>query len=323
MSDHVFGESHYTECFLAFVDALGFRTFVNKSEGQPEKIAVLVKALTRIGGGIPVSTHLKAQNDEESQYGTHVLQVRPFSDCVCLFVPVATNRLPYLLRSVRYIHDRMLELGVCIRGAITVGGMHWDRSWGSTVPELHRKLRDHLFLMFGQQPPRDESENSPDPSVLYETDVTSFPITLGPALVTAEKLEREYAHNPRVIASDEFAHWLEEHGSESAFPLAKSQHPIKAFFRTLANDDGRQFFDVLHPDIVRNDTERIVQTTEADGRTTIHWERSTRGCADVMADIDRLIEKTLSCAGCADDVRLKYEWLKSYVAEVRAEHSSA
>lgn len=315
----------YTECFAAFIDLLGFRSLVKASEQNAETVATLVAALNRIGLETPSPTHLKARhsaNGEIAGYDTWVVQVRPFSDCVCLFIPTEGGRLPWLLNSIRYIHDRMLELGGCIRGAVTIGGMYWERSWGSAMPTVQRQLRDWQFRVFGQEPPEEPAERT-ESDVLYEAGKAGFPITLGPALVEAYELERDVAIYPRVIASNKLRSWLNEHGNDSAFPLtlptsgAKAQLPLSGFFRT--GDDALPFLDLLHPDCARNDTERIVRTIEDDAAQVLRWERSGQTHKDVMANVDRVVQLALNQPDCPEKIRVKYEWLRSYAVRVRQE----
>ncbi len=318
----------YTECFVAFIDLLGFKSLVKESEDDPAMIATLVSALNRIVVDTPQYTHTRARRDEHEElvgYDTCVLQTRPFSDCICLFAPTSAGRLSWLLSSIRYVHDRMLELGVCVRGAVTIGGMYWDPSWGADVPELQRKLRDQQFRTFGQQPPQEEPNEQPDSNVLYEASTTGFPITLGPALVEAYELERDVAVYPRVIASDGLKQYLETEGSAPAFPLAspspsKCKLPVNNFFRTHC--DGCFFVDLLHPDIDRNDTERIVRTTGDDGSVTMRWERRGNTHAEVLANVHRLVESSLSRRDCPKKIRAKYEWLRSYADSAAGDGSS-
>ena len=316
-------EAQYTECFVAFIDLLGFKDLVKKSETDPAMIATLAKALNRIALDTPQSTHAKVQRDQAGQpvgYKTCVLQVRPFSDCVCLFVPTAAERLPWLLRSVRYIHDRMLELGICIRGAITIGWMYWDDTWGATPPALHEKLCNQQFN--GQSPSQTNSQNNQS-DVLYQADAGGFPITFGPALVEAYTLEQEKARYPRVIASANLVQYLRKNGSAPAFPLtapssADSGIPVSEFFRR--DSDDVRFLDLLHEKIERKDTERITQEVNADGTKTWRWEHRTTSWSDVVRLAKELADSKLEEL---ERVHEKYVWLKSYAAESAGNQSKA
>ena len=309
----------YRECFVAFIDILGFKEFVKESQNNPETVAILVNALNRIALDTPQSTHTKARRDDEGKflgYDTSVLQVRPFSDCVCLFIPVAPKKLAWLLRSVRYIHDRMLELGVCIRGAITIGGMYWDDVWGAKSSEIQKELANQQFKMVGQVPPQTETaESSSD--VLYEADAGGFPITLGPGLVNAYSLETSAAVYPRVIAGSSLTEYLQNNEAEKAFPLTgpspeDSRIPLNTFFRQ--SEDGLLFLDLLHSNIDRQDTERIIRQSNSDGPPTWRWERKISSHSDIVTLAHDLATKQLS-ENLPDSVKAKYGWLKNYASK--------
>jgi len=309
-------EIMYTECFVAFIDILGFKSLVKASQSDPTLVATLVTALNRIALDTPQSTFTKAQHNDAGslpRYKTWVLQVRPFSDCICLFLPTEAGRLTWLLRSVRYIHDRMLELGVCIRGAITIGGMYWDDTWGGTTSALTNKLIDQQFKTVGQSPPQSPLEREPS-DVLYQAGTAGFPITLGPGLVEAYELENSAAVYPRVIASASLAHYLFQNGTESAFPLTSPSPedlgiPLREFFQT--SEDGLQFLHFLHERIDRQDTERIKRQTNADGTTTWRWEHRTTSWSEVLALANDLADTQLN-GKLPDAVLAKYGWLKNY-----------
>lgn len=308
----------YTECFVAFIDLWGFKDLVEQSEKNPAMLATLVSALNRIALDTQQSVHTKAQRDEKGKlvgYRTWVLQVRPFSDCICLFIPTATGYLPWLLRSIRSIHDRMMELGVCIRGAVTIGGMLWEESWGATPPEIQRQLRDQQFRKFGQSPP-EEMLKQDDSRIVYEAGSHGFPITLGPGLVEAYGLESGKAVYPRVIASESLLEYLSQHGEERAFPFTSpspedSDIPIRVFFRTDA--DGIHFLDLLHEKVDRQYTTRIVREDDPSG-TAWRWEYQTISRGEVARLARTLAEKTLM-QPLPEKIRVKYEWLRAYASQ--------
>lgn len=307
----------YTECFVAFIDLWGFKCLVKTSQNDPGEIATLVKALNRIALDTPQAGLNNAQRDGAGKPANRnwVVQSRPFSDCVCLFVPTESGGLTWLLRSVRYIHDRMLELDVCIRGAITIGGMYWDEAWSATSPSLQNEALDQQFGFCRQSSPK--AMVQPEYSaVLYQADAGGFPITLGPGLIEAYELERDAAVYPRVIASASLERYLAQNGSVRAFPLtssvaADSDIPLREFFRT--SGDGRQFLDLLHEKVYRQDTERITLQTNPDGTTSRRWERRPTSWREVLALANNLADRKLK-GKLPDAVRAKYEWLKEYVA---------
>ncbi|HNO77157.1 MAG TPA: hypothetical protein PKN33_03770 [Phycisphaerae bacterium] len=318
MTDHHVEQMQYTECFVAFIDVLGFKSLVKDSQSNPETIATLVRALNRIALDTPQSTFTKAKRDSAGNllgYDTWVLQVRPFSDSICLFIPAASGRLARLLRSVRYIHDRMLELSVCIRGAITIGGMYWDDTWGKTLSKLQEELRDRQFKAFGQIPPQSSSRESPT-DIVYQEGMSGFPVTLGPGLIEAYELESTKAIYPRVIASDSLVQYLDANGTSEAFPFTSpatdgSTISIRESFRE--DTDSIRFLDVLHEHIDRQDTERITRGTNSDGTAVWTWEHRTRSRSDIVALMHALADKRLS-EDLSEAVHDKYKWLKNFAS---------
>jgi len=82
------------------------------------------------------------------------------------------------------------------------------------------------------------------------------------------------------------------------------------FIRTDA--DGLQFLDLLHPEITRNDTERIVRQPTNDGTFSINWERDGSTHQSVMRNVHTLIGEAVAHAGYPEKIRAKYEWLQTY-----------
>jgi hypothetical protein len=324
MSETNGNRAEYTECFAAYVDLLGFGALVKRSKKDPEMTAILIKALNRIGLDTPCSIHERVRRDANGRildHDTCGLQVRPFSDCVCLFLPTRTGGLPSLLSSVRYIHDRMLELGICIRGAMTIGSMYWDPSWCGDTRKAQNQPPEPLASDTGQDQPAEPIDQG-NSSVLYQAGMTGFPITLGPALVEAYELERDVAVYPRVVASDKLQSWLSEHRDDSAFPLSPPNGgQLRDFFRT--GDDAVPFLDLLHPGCRRDDTQRIVRTREADGRYVARWESGRHTHDDVIENTTSVAREALNECRCPEKIRVKYKWLQSYVNEVKREHRSS
>jgi hypothetical protein len=235
-----------------------------------------------------------------------------------LFIPTDANRLSWLLAAIRYIHDRMLELGICVRGAVTIGAMYWDKSWGARPSELHAGLIAGQFRKFGQVPP-DLSSPTDDPAVAYDAKALGFPITLGPGLVEAYGLESNRAKHPRVIASESLREYLKHHGDESSTSLtsptpADSLIPISTFFRT--DGDGEVFFDVLHPSIDRNDTERITHKLDHNNLRILEWERRDR-THDQILTLASEVAGVQMAKSLPEKVRESYEWLQGYVTCTR------
>jgi len=288
--------AEYTECFVAFIDILGFSKLVDDSVDNTLLLATLTRALNAMAelpSGTKETRHRDAQGNMVERRWQ--VQVRPFSDSVVIFMPQEAGSLSQVLFMVRYLHDRMLELGLPLRGAVTLGGMYWHEAWSRTAARAQRENDD----------------------TLYERDRTQdLPITLGPGLIEAYELERDCAIYPRVLISRK----LHEHARTQCLqsvPLGSYHQPDRAladFFRRDA--DGLYFLDLLHQDINRNDTERIVPTEGANGTFTVRWERDGSTHGTVMANVQSLIARWLDGHDLPEKTRAKYEWLRSYANQI-------
>jgi len=291
MADNVENHIQYTECFVAFIDILGFSKLVERSEEEPSILAVLTQALnamSELPSGTKESRYVDQQgNTVEGQWR---VQTRPFSDCIVLFMPTFTGSLSQILFMIRYLHDRMLEFGLCMRGAVTIGGMYWNEAWSVSDNAADR--------------------TGGDQGVLWRRGVgRNFPVTLGPGLIEAHRLETECAIYPRILVS-RAVHEYTRNEHLTCAPLGPYQpadRPLTDFIRSDA--DGMLFLDLLHSDITRNDTERIVRTEGADGSFTVRWERDGNTHGRVMQNVRALIADR---DRCPDRIRAKHEWLKTY-----------
>lgn len=295
----------YTQCYVAFIDILGFSALVKRSETDPSVIRVLVRALNEaasVGG----SEHLRGDKQWR-------LQVRSFSDCVVMFIPTESNALPWLLSSIRYLHDRMLELNCCIRGGVTVGSMYWsDKGEAPDVGSKHVPgSTSGTELPVGERTvwERGTSEDAD--------------IVLGPAHNEAYKLESELAVYPRVIVSDKLVEHISTaskkkpenaaqrvHTAVDAFPLCEEggRH-VSEFLRQ--DFDKVYHFDLLHRDIVRRDTKRIVQKHIEEGKVLTFYIWDDKPLQTFYADMRKFIEDQLASAP-DDKCRDKYLWLANY-----------
>jgi hypothetical protein len=208
-----------------------------------------------------------------------------------IFMPKEAGSISQVLFMVRYLHDRMLELGLCVRGAVTLGDMYWNAAWSNDGAPGSQQQGNVAYQCGRNQ---------------------NLQITLGPGLIEAHKLESECAVYPRVLVSQKlFDHADARQISCSPFgPYPPPNRPLTDFFRVDA--DGLRFLDLLHPEIIRNDNERIVRMNEGRGRFSISWEREGNTHRTVMRNVHSLIRKWIGCS--EEKIRAKYEWLKSYAA---------
>lgn len=298
--------AEYTECYVAFLDILGFSALVKQSESDPTVIPILVKVLNAAANLGEGSEHMRGEK-------TWRVQVRSFSDCVVIFVPTESHALPWLLSSIRYLHDRMLEMSCCIRGGVTIGSMYW--SDGGTATDTGSK----------EVPGETSGTELPvgERTVWERGTGGDADIVLGPAHNEAYKLESELAIYPRVILSRKLmehvrvaSRWIPNsparrvHTAVDAFPLCEGGGRLVSEF--LRQDfDGLYHFDVLHKDIVRRDAMRIVQRQIEQGQvmTVYIWDDKPLGT--FLADMQRFIEGQLAEVS-EPKCRAKYLWLAKY-----------
>lgn len=124
----------YQECYVAYLDILGFSA---KTRCSSEQIH-LVDNLAEILG--------ETAQLESAKISIWKTQIRAFSDSVVLFVPTESGRLNDVVQRVGYLYDRLLYSGFLPRGAITVGHMYWDAEWSQSTDKMTRK---HPQITFG------------------------------------------------------------------------------------------------------------------------------------------------------------------------------
>lgn len=266
----------YQECYVAFLDVLGFRQLVERSVRDP--------GLLRQLSGITTLAASPKSGVKQTSLGPCAMQVRAFSDSMVVFTPTnhapgnACNALAQLCFVVRYLHDRILELDACIRGGITIGEMYWHPSWSKVASKPKRGSR-------GAQP-----------------------ITFGPGLNAAYDLENQKGSPPRVLVSDAIRNVAQTQNVEG-WPFAVHGTTLRQVFR-IDPVDGTVHLDLLSPRVTRSHGERM--HTSAHG-FTITWETMTESEHAVTLERARAlavanIETNEGCAG----VRRKYEWLRDY-----------
>ena len=300
MSEQHQASIEYKECFVAFIDILGFSAFVKQSTKKKNILPVLTRALNtmaEIPSGTKESRHQNA-NGEWTEKTWHI-QTRAFSDNIVIFMPKEAGSITQILFMVRYLHDRMLELGFCVRGAVTVGNMYWNDAWSHP------------------QAAHNTSESVEE--ICYHRGRQNFPVTLGSGLINAHKLESEYAVYPRILIGRKLYIYIKKEKLR-CLPLGSyySSEMLLADFIRKDADDRLWFLDVLHPKINRNDTERIV-CKRKDGRFSITWHRDGNTYQKVMENVRLILEK--NCKLKDKKIREKYEWLKTYRQSIIAENN--
>lgn len=127
-------ESVYEERFIAFIDILGFREHIRRSETNPQHARAIHQALKYI-------SNLKKENDEGTlslkELGT---EVSVFSDSIVISYPTKiAGAFFYLILDIVYLQLDMMAKGILVRGGITVGELfHEDNTvFGPAMVEAY------------------------------------------------------------------------------------------------------------------------------------------------------------------------------------------
>ncbi len=242
------------------------------------------------------------------------MQIRSFSDSIVLFIPVESNGLSSVFSQIRYLHDRMIELGCLLRGAVTLGDMYWDETWSILSSSAEKEL---------------ESVVEENVKVVWDRNTRQHAfITFGPAHNQAYELEKETAIYPRVILSDVIMQHMKEmsqrkpertnesvHFSMKACPLCLGS--VGGWSRTLLDFirqdfDGIRFLDMFHRDINRKDTRRILEKNMEDGTLQREWIRDNLTYEDFIGRTRSTIERLLKVE-CSEKIHAKHVWLANYL----------
>ena len=266
----------YQNCYVAFLDVLGFRQLVDRSADD----AALLQRLSGITG-----MAAKPQSGiKETSLGPCPMQVRAFSDSFVVFTPVVktagdtVNRLAQLCFVVRYLHDRMLEMGACIRGGIVEGKMFWRPSWSDTSPRPTGGLQD-------------------EPA-----------ITFGPGLNAAYDLESKQAIYPRVLVAHALADKLRGDGT-SAYPFASHGTSLHDSIRADA-DDQMMHLDLLNARVVRHQGEAM---RSSHGGFTVTWDTAAESAHHSIIDcVKKVAAQGMKADKARGAVWQKYAWLATY-----------
>ena len=277
----------YTECYLAFLDILGFSTLVDESTRNPDLFASLVGLINGLAEHEtremdPWRSMIFSRKDPATGVvRTWTLQVRAFSDSIVLFVPTATQGLSWLLGKIRYLHDAVVSLGYVMRGAVVINGMYWDDSWSEIIPRSTEEVAAKRGCLHSLCGPRKDARE-PVQESCDKVKTAAF-ITLGPAMVEAYNLENKVAIYPRILMSEDlFAHVTTiaqappEHSLQMAdarnktFPLTTgntSTNTLTLLDFIREDEDKCHFFHVLSEHIHRSDEGTPVMEKTLNGGT--------------------------------------------------------
>lgn len=119
----------YEKRIVVFMDILGFRDHVKKSETDRERIKRIARAIETI--------HAHTRIDEE--WGQH--QVTQFSDCVVVsYLTKQPSAVFDILLTVSVLQKELASQGFLVRGGITAGDLIHDghKAFGPALVEAHR-----------------------------------------------------------------------------------------------------------------------------------------------------------------------------------------
>lgn len=112
----------YEERIVAFVDILGFKSMVDKSEESYQEQNRIMEAMDIIHG-------YKTMNDKFLDGGLLELgiQITTFSDSVIISYPITYDGgIFFIMLDLIHLQIDLLRLGMFIRGGISVGNAHHD-----------------------------------------------------------------------------------------------------------------------------------------------------------------------------------------------------
>lgn len=120
----------YTERYVAFVDILGFKETIRKSEHSARMVEGLVEALTSMGDR---NANLEKVLGED-------FKVQNFSDSVLMSEKVTALGLSHLLYEIQELALSLLPSGILIRGGISKGGLYHEGAvaFGPAFLEAYR-----------------------------------------------------------------------------------------------------------------------------------------------------------------------------------------
>jgi hypothetical protein len=112
----------YKNCFVAFLDILGFKSKVIESQDSADKLKILIDSLETCRG---FPSEGKKESNSSGSWRSIDIRSRSFSDTMVFFLQTNDEDIAQLFLVIRYLQDRLWEKEICLRGAITIGNMYW------------------------------------------------------------------------------------------------------------------------------------------------------------------------------------------------------
>lgn len=284
-NDNVTGHSEYRSCYVAFLDVLGFGTLVKRSLRDPDTFSKIVE----------VTRHVTSfsSGSKMTESGPCQMQIRTFSDSFVCFTPIKptnphVNPICQVLFLVRYVHDYFVRLGFCIRGGVATGKMYWHTDWDISS----------------------QSWNCGAPERCRRTNMPS-PITFGPGLNKAYKLESEKAKHPRVLVSGALARCVDQR-SMCASPFGSSGRLLRDLL-IKDPEDHETYLDILHNCVERKTTEQLL--IDSNNFTIKSDDNAKSSHKEIVKTVINLAKNSIDDNRLEPSVIEKYKWLKKYACE--------
>ena len=154
----------YEECIIAFVDIMGFKKLVDDSVGDPYQYE-------RIKDALRIFRNLKKEK-EDTRYDKNI-KVTTFSDSLVISYPANyIGGLFYIIMDLIYLQFNFAQLGIIIRGGITIGKLRHVRE------EIFGPAMNKAYLLESQKAvyPRIVIEEETICNALISTHDKSLPV---------------------------------------------------------------------------------------------------------------------------------------------------
>jgi len=111
----------YTDCFVAYLDIIGFKERVRETKKSRESLNTLIKVLK-------INSIFTQSGTKKTSDGKLDIRSFFFSDSFVFMMKMEKKNLHNLFLIVRYLQDILWKDGLCLRGAIVKGPMYWPES---------------------------------------------------------------------------------------------------------------------------------------------------------------------------------------------------
>ena len=104
----------YIPSFVAFFDILGFSSLIQESEDP----VVAKDTISRLSATLGSA---KAKIESRWSWEKDKLEVRMFSDCVCISVPACIENIDSFFQILALVQSNFVRQKICIRGGVAIG----------------------------------------------------------------------------------------------------------------------------------------------------------------------------------------------------------